>query len=394
MPVVHQSRFLNDFACLGDRCEDTCCKGWGMQVDSATRERYVRNAPELLEALDTGEAEHIMRRDPKTDHCVKFDQGLCGIHKDYGTDFLGDACHFFPRITRSLGGRAVMTAALSCPEVTRLALFTPQAFGHHEALIDRLPHSLKEYLPQGLSEEDALAVHRAFLDAAADETATAERIVARLSSVARSLAMLRVDSWPTATGFYVASADQRLPKPEPKPEDPFLILQALAGLLSAARPSARPRLDATIDEMGAALRMAPDPETGSLVASQDSYPAWLAMQTHWIDYAAAHFQPILRRWLQAQLSAALFPFAGLGATLPERITIIGVRFATLRLALMSHCQLRRTLPAQEDTVRIVQSLSRFLDHLADPSLSLAICGETGWVKESRLRAVAGDSITA
>jgi hypothetical protein len=41
-------------------------------------------------------------------------------------------------------------------------------------------------------------------------------------------------------------------------------------------------------------------------------------------------------------------------------------------------------------VRIVQSLSRVLDHLADPELSLKIYEEPGWLREPRLRALMGD----
>lgn len=40
-------------------------------------------------------------------------------------------------------------------------------------------------------------------------------------------------------------------------------------------------------------------------------------------------------------------------------------------------------------VEIIQILSRFCDHLADATLSLKIYSETGWVRESRLRAIVG-----
>jgi len=36
-------------------------------------------------------------------------------------------------------------------------------------------------------------------------------------------------------------------------------------------------------------------------------------------------------------------------------------------------------------VRIIQSLSRLLDHLGDPAFSLKIYAETGWIKEARMR---------
>jgi len=90
------------------------------------------------------------------------------------------------------------------------------------------------------------------------------------------------------------------------------------------------------------------------------------------------FQPILKNYLQMQLSLSLFPFSGLGSNLSERITIIGVRLATIKLALMSACSIGDGALPQEVVVRVVQSLSRIMDHLGDPSFSLQIYAETGW----------------
>jgi hypothetical protein len=96
-------------------------------------------------------------------------------------------------------------------------------------------------------------------------------------------------------------------------------------------------------------------------------------------------QPLLRGYLSAQLSQALFPFAGFGAEVAERAAIIAVRLATVKLALA-------TLPlaaGEAEVVEVVQTLSRFTDHLADPELSRRIYQETGWVREARLRGLLG-----
>ena len=42
------------------------------------------------------------------------------------------------------------------------------------------------------------------------------------------------------------------------------------------------------------------------------------------------------------------------------------------------------MPDQNTVIRIIQTISRFLDHLGDPTLSLAIYDEAGWTKEQRL----------
>ena len=95
---------------------------------------------------------------------------------------------------------------------------------------------------------------------------------------------------------------------------------------------------------------------------------------------------ILRRYLAAQISQALFPFSGAGTTLSARMTVIGVRFALVTWALATLGE--QTSP--DHVVPTIQIISRFIDHLADPTLLLAICEETGWSSEARLRALIDD----
>lgn len=385
-----RSAFLKDFQCLGAECEDTCCKGWGMQLTRETVDLYRRQAPELMEAVDNGESEFIMKRDPKTDYCVKFDQGLCSIHRDYGTAFLGDACHFYPRITRKLGNRSLMTAALSCPEAARLALFTPAGFAWEEIPTERLPYSLKEYLPDALEEDQALSIHHGFLALVQDEAMSAERMMACIGSVARSLEMLSIFDWTAAAGFYFKMAESRLIPAEPAMADPFNLLHTLNMLLSAAKMTPRPRLEATLNSMAHALSVVVERNPANIQTSDGSIDAWNHLTACYRQLWFADIQKILKRWLAAQLAMSLFPFSGFGATFSERVTTLGVRFSTVRLALISCAHAHGAVPPEKESIRVVQSLARFMDHLADPTLSLDLYRQTGWTREARLRALIGD----
>jgi lysine-N-methylase len=376
-----------------------------MQVDAKTVEIYRIEAPELLEAITTletpsseqGEATlapakntTIMKRDPATDYCIKFDAGWCGIHKSRGTDFLGDACHFFPRITRQLGDITLQTASPSCPEVARLALLSHNTLHYHPTATDRLPNSLRNYLPEGLSAEAALAVHQAFLHAVDDDTASAGQILGRIVSVSHSLPALSYEQWPDAAAFYLKTADSRLPALEKNHADPFNLFFTLSGLVAATTPSRRPRLDAVMAEIQNALGMDPalNPALGFQITPQHLAKAQ-ALSSLWQQHAAS-LQLWLKNWLRLQLSAALYPFSGFGETLPQRATLLALRYAILKLALSA--ALQSEAPLQPDSfIRIVQSLARFLDHLADPTLSLRICEELGLMKISRLLALLVDN---
>ena len=162
-----QTQSLAAFQCTGGA--DTCCQGWGMQVDRPTVERYEREAPQLREAVVSGEAEFVMRRNPDTGFCVKLGaDGWCSIHREFGTGMLGDACHLFPRMPRALGETVVVVGTLSCPELARLMLYGDAPFAMTDFGDPRQPFLMRNYLPEGLTDETAIALHQQMIAVAAD----------------------------------------------------------------------------------------------------------------------------------------------------------------------------------------------------------------------------------
>ncbi|MGE3713912.1 MAG: flagellin lysine-N-methylase, partial [Alphaproteobacteria bacterium] len=247
MSLHQRARFVSEFTCLGDACPDTCCRNWSMQLDEATLDKYKQEAPDFLDAVEQSEeSPWIMRKDKVSGYCVKFESGWCGIHKQKGSDFLGDACFFYPRITRALGDDVVQSAALSCPEIARLVLQQEDPFALLAEYMQRLPHTMKHYLPDELATEDALAVHQAFMTAAMADDASAEQNLARIASVSRSIALIDIKSWPQAVPFYIKNSDARLPEPVGEATDAFNLLLALAGLIVASQKPIPDRLHETI----------------------------------------------------------------------------------------------------------------------------------------------------
>jgi len=360
-----------------------------MQLSKENVELYKAKAPELLQSVTSGEAEFIMKRDEKTDYCVQFDKGWCGIHKSRGTEFLGDACHFFPRSTRALGDIKVMTLALSCPEAARMMLFEENALAYHASAIERLPYALRNYAPEGLSGQAALNIHEACVKAVGDTNYAAEHNMMLLSAMARGLEMQPIAQWEAATAFYFRMAEGRIPPAEPMAADLYNLINALQGLIGATKVSERPRLMAVIATMAEVLGVNLNWNDLTIQLHQDA-PEKAIKLLNWWKTQSEYYQPALRRYLQAQLRLHMFPFSGLGTTLSERVTILGVRFATFRLALMCVASISPTPLSDDDVVRVVQPLSRFMDHLATADLSLSIYTETGWVREPRLRALVGD----
>ncbi len=69
-----------------------------------------------------------------------------------------------------------MTATMSCPEIVRRALAEDDPSAMEPTDIERLPSTLKNYLPEGMMPAAALAVHNAFLAATDDKDVGVERI--------------------------------------------------------------------------------------------------------------------------------------------------------------------------------------------------------------------------
>ena len=377
------SDVVRHFQCLGAECEDTCCQGWGMQVDQNRKELYANNAPELLEAVVAGEAELVMKRNVLTGFCVKFEDGLCGIHKQYGTDFLGDACHFFPRIVRKFGNTITVSAALSCPEIARIALLEKQNPVATAPSLERLPHSLKDYLPEGVSSEDCFSVMENFLQLCSDADLTSGDIIARIFTVSKSLKNISITNWKDASKFLIKTADARLHAPRYNAIAPYQLFHALVTIVSAAKPYQRPRLMALMQTMEKALDVEVNWENQLITGSNNRLSAYNSLIQQMDNTAHMQMEHIMRQWLAMQLSMASYPFSGFGKTLEDKALLLSFRFTIVRLALLCHT-VRGAFPDDDTVIYVVQTLSRFLDHLADPTLSLTLCHELGWVQEANL----------
>ena len=359
-----------------------------MQLGSEKKVLYDEKAPELLNAITSiGDDEYIMKRDTKTDYCISFSDGLCGIQNKYGADFLGDACYFYPRVTRKIGQDTVLTGTLSCPEIARLALMDENAFLPSEGSLHHFPTSLKDYCPSGLDAQATWAIHTLFLHAAMNETVSPEHALMQIYVVAQSLERIDMGSWHEAVPFYLGMADAGIAPAVVKASDMVYLLQSLCGLVFASKKiHNNARLVETIHEMEAALHVTIRMDNLAIVALPDSVYATENLLLRWQNEWAVHYAPIVRRYLIMQLSLAIFPFGGFGDSLTSRIAIIGIRLATIKLALMSAISQKPSAPLTEETIiRVVQSLSRFLDHLSDPEFSLKIYQETGWLQPERLR---------
>lgn len=361
--------YVARFSCLQADCPDTCCQGWAMPTDAHQRALYAQKAPTLLDSLDE---EGNFRQQRPGGFCVEFRDGTCGIHAALGTAMLGDSCHFYPRVVRRLGDELRVAAQLSCPETLRLLLTLEQPFALATSPMERLPLRLHDAAPKALNGGQAASIVDFFIGAAGDASGDLVLTLRRLVAYAQFAPPL--NEW----GDWLA-LDSRLPPPRVQPTNPQMLLYALCLQIATAPRIARPRLDALVAQMQTALGCRMDWQSRVIHPAADAAARYDTLRAHWNRHSEQTLAPVLRRWLQAQLALAAFPFGGAFAgDRAEAMRLLVVRFATVRLALMCAFADATQPPEMPRLIEVVQSLARFIDHVADAELLRLITRDAGW----------------
>ena len=120
--------YYDDFVCIADRCPDSCCHEWEVQVDPESAARYRAMEGPLGDALRSylydEEGETYLRNE--NDRCPMWRaDGLCRIQAEQGHGALCTVCQQFPRLRHDYGEFLEKGLELSCPEAARLILETP-----------------------------------------------------------------------------------------------------------------------------------------------------------------------------------------------------------------------------------------------------------------------------
>ncbi|SDW61416.1 flagellin lysine-N-methylase [Paenibacillus sp. CF384] len=115
--------YYEKFKCIGSECEDTCCAGWGIQIDQQTMNKY-KHVPRHKLDLKSGIDATKFKMNQGSCHFLTSEK-LCQIQLTLGETYLTKTCDQYPRKLNAVDGVKEASATLSCPEVARLVLFNP-----------------------------------------------------------------------------------------------------------------------------------------------------------------------------------------------------------------------------------------------------------------------------
>lgn len=115
--------YYKKFQCIAEKCENTCCAGWGIAIDDKTLEKY-RNCKGSFGNRLHNSINWKEQSFEQTDKRCAFlnEQNLCDIYSEVGKDMLCKTCKRYPRHIEEFENLREVSLSLSCPEVARIIL--------------------------------------------------------------------------------------------------------------------------------------------------------------------------------------------------------------------------------------------------------------------------------
>lgn len=145
-------QYFRKFRCIGSDCEDSCCKGWRVNIDKETYKKYrsVQNNKlrPLLDKYVTRERKNggdllnyakIKMTDADAICPFLNDKKLCSIQLEYGEGYLSKVCTTYPRSGNKVDNTIEMVTSLSCPAAAKLALLNSEIMEFDE--YEDIPYS-------------------------------------------------------------------------------------------------------------------------------------------------------------------------------------------------------------------------------------------------------------
>ncbi|MDD3220023.1 MAG: flagellin lysine-N-methylase [Lachnospiraceae bacterium] len=116
--------YYNEFHCVADLCEDTCCAGWQIVSDAKSLRKYhaVKGAfrKRLRRSIDWRKS--AFRQDGEKRCTFLNDDNLCDMYINLGEGSLCRTCRLYPRHVEVFENVREITLSISCPEVADILM--------------------------------------------------------------------------------------------------------------------------------------------------------------------------------------------------------------------------------------------------------------------------------
>ena len=116
--------YYEEFKCIADKCEDTCCAGWQIVIDKESLQKYKKVRGNFRKRMlgSVNWLQGTFRQD-KDKRCAFLNENnLCDLYLAQGKNGFCKTCREYPRHTEEVEGVREITLSLSCPEVARIVM--------------------------------------------------------------------------------------------------------------------------------------------------------------------------------------------------------------------------------------------------------------------------------
>lgn len=125
--------FYDEFKCIADKCTDSCCIGWEIDVDENAFEKYSKLQSPLGEEIRSeivkAEDGSYCFRLSENERCPFLNENnLCDIIINCGENYLCDICREHPRFYEWFVGVTECGLGFCCEEVCRLLIENEEPF--------------------------------------------------------------------------------------------------------------------------------------------------------------------------------------------------------------------------------------------------------------------------
>lgn len=113
--IYFQPQYVSEFVCDSSKCKDNCCeRGWNIDVDAATYEKYLRLAPDVAQQFEFNAQK---KKFLLTKHPCPFltEKKLCRLQLEHGEEILSQTCQSYPRVTTDFGKFFERSLTVTCP---------------------------------------------------------------------------------------------------------------------------------------------------------------------------------------------------------------------------------------------------------------------------------------
>lgn len=122
---IFAPKYYEKFKCIADKCKNSCCIGWEIDIDKVTLEKYNSilhpYSEKILQSIDNSDSPHFILDCNK--NCPHLDEkGLCKIILNVGEEYICDICREHPRFYNFTNHGKEIGIGMSCEAACDLIL--------------------------------------------------------------------------------------------------------------------------------------------------------------------------------------------------------------------------------------------------------------------------------